>query len=99
MVQPDVMTSAEKAGQAAETLARRLNALTLELERGWTCTLAADNALHVKRSLRGYTETHVLVGPLFRPDEARKLNEMGMEITATYLKPAVRQRTTPGHSP
>src|SRR3546814_8156727 len=94
MVQPDVMTSAEKAGQAAETLARRLNALTPELERGWTCTLAADNALIAKRSLRGYTETYVLDGQLFRSAEARKLNEMATELQATYLKPARSEEHT-----
>jgi DNA gyrase subunit B len=97
MVQPDIMGSEETASQAAGALAKRLNALTPELERGWVCTLAPDNALIVKRSLRGYTETYVLDAQLFRSAEARKLNEMAPELQAVYLKPAELRRKDEMH--
>jgi len=98
MMQPDFMASAQLAGQAAETLAKRLNALTPELERGWICTLATDNAIIVKRSLRGYTETYVLDGQLLRSAEARKLGEMAAELQATYLSPAELRRKDEVHA-
>jgi DNA gyrase subunit B len=98
MMQPDVMGSEETASQAAGALAKRLNALTPELERGWTCTLAPDNALIVKRSLRGYTETYVLDAQLFRSAEARKLNEMAAELQAVYLSPAELRRKDDAHA-
>ena len=96
-LQPEIMTDAAKAAQTAEALAERLNALTPELERGWTCSLAADNAIVVKRSLRGYTETYVLDGQLLRSAEARKLNEMAEELQRTYLSPAQLRRKDEVH--
>lgn len=96
-LQPEIMTDAAKAAQTAEALAERLNALTPELERGWTCSLAADNAIVVKRSLRGYTETYVLDGQLLRSAEARKLNEMAEELQRTYLRPAQLRRKDEAH--
>ncbi|WP_370151819.1 DNA topoisomerase (ATP-hydrolyzing) subunit B [Ferrovibrio sp.] len=98
MMQPDMTASEETAGKAAASLAERLNALTPELERGWVCSLASDNAIIVKRSLRGYTETYALDAQLFRSAEARKLNEMGPELRATYLRPATLRRKDEGHA-
>ncbi|HEX6957165.1 MAG TPA: DNA topoisomerase (ATP-hydrolyzing) subunit B [Ferrovibrio sp.] len=98
MLQPDVMGDAAKAAAAAEYLARRLNALTPELERGWTCQAAGDGTLTVKRSLRGYTETYVLDGQLFRAAEARRLNEMTGELQLTYLSPAELRRKDEVHA-
>jgi DNA gyrase subunit B len=97
MLQSEVMTDPTKTGPAVETLANRLNALTPELERGWVCEPGADGTVTVKRSLRGYTESYVLDGQLFRSAEARKLNEMAGELQAIYLKPAELRRKDEKH--
>lgn len=92
MLQTDIAGDAVKAASAAEALAKRLNALAPELERGWICEPTGEGAFSVKRSLRGYTESYLLDGQLFRSAEARKLNEMASELQATYLTVAELRR-------
>lgn len=92
MLQTDIASDAAKAAAAADALAKRLNALAPELERGWICEPTGEGAFSVKRSLRGYTESYLLDGQLFRSAEARKLNEMASELQATYLTVAELRR-------
>ena len=96
-LQPEVMNDPAKAAEAAEALARRLNALSPELERGWVCTATGDGTLTARRTLRGYTETYVLDGQLLRSTEARRLNEMVAELQAAYLSPAELRRKDETH--
>lgn len=97
MLMPEAVTDPAKAGPAAEALAKRLNALTPELERGWVCEPTGEGAMSVKRSLRGYTEGYLLDAQLFRSAEARKLNEMAGELQAAYLRPAELRRKDEVH--
>lgn len=93
MLQTEIVSDAARAA----LLADRLNDLTPQLERGWVCDLG-DGTLTVRRALRGYTESYVLDGQLFRSAEARKLNEMAGELQATYLKPAELRRKDEKHA-
>lgn len=92
MLQTDIAADPVKAAATAEALAKRLNMLAPELERGWICEPTGDGAFSVKRSLRGYTESYLLDGQLFRSAEARKLNEMAGELQATYLNASELRR-------
>ncbi|WP_341910953.1 DNA topoisomerase (ATP-hydrolyzing) subunit B [Ferrovibrio terrae] len=93
MLQADIVTDPAKA----EALANRLNQMTPDLERGWVAEAAGDGTLVVKRALRGYTESYVLDGQLFRSAEARKLNEMAGELQATYMQAAELRRKDEKH--
>jgi DNA gyrase subunit B len=93
MLQADIVTDPAKA----EALANRLNQMTPDLERGWVAEAAGDGTLMVKRALRGYTESYVLDGQLFRSAEARKLNEMAGELQATYMQAAELRRKDEKH--
>lgn len=93
MLQADIVTDPAKA----EALANRLNQMTPDLERGWVAEAAGDGTLMVKRALRGYTESYVLDGQLFRSAEARKLNEMASELQATYMQAAELRRKDEKH--
>ena len=97
MLQADIASDSAKAAAAAEALARRLDAMAPELERGWTCEPTGEGAFSVRRSLRGYTESYILDGQLFRSAEARKLNEMAAELQATYLNMAQLRRKDEVH--
>jgi len=97
MLQTDIASDQAKAAGAADALAKRLNALAPELERGWICEPTGEGAFSVKRSLRGYTESYLLDGQLFRSAEARKLNEMASELQATYLTVAELRRKDEVH--
>jgi DNA gyrase subunit B len=97
MLQSEIASDAARAATAAEALARRLDAMAPELERGWSCEPTGDGAFSVRRSLRGYTESYILDGQLFRSAEARKLNEMAAELQATYLNMAQLRRKDEVH--
>ncbi len=89
---PEVLGNPDLAGETATYLARRLDGLSPENERGWVGEATAEGGVKLSRLLRGYTETHVLDTTLVRAAEARRLNEMAAELQAIYQRPAVLHR-------
>ena len=81
---PDLIADAGRAEEAAAYIARRLDALAPEHERGWSGEAAADGGLSFKRTLRGFTERRVIDGILIRSSEARRLDEMAEELQESY---------------
>ena len=84
----ELLASDEQAGQVAEALARRLDGLEAETERGWTAEQVDGNGFGFTRTLRGVTEYHVIDGALMRSAEARRLDEMAGDLQAVYGRPA-----------
>jgi DNA gyrase subunit B len=76
--------TAEQAAQAVETLAKRLDALQPETERGWAGEVLADGGFAVERTLRGVTERCVIDGDLLRSAEARRLSAMAGGFQALF---------------
>ena len=89
---PAVLEDAEKAKGAAAYVARRLDLLANEHERGWEGQPTADGGLQFTRTLRGVKEVEQIDGRLMRSAEARKLDEQAPELQETYLKPALLKR-------
>ena len=73
--------------QAADYIARRLDAVSPPLERGWTGEPTPDGGLAFTRRLRGVQERHVIDGPLIKSAEARKLDALADELQAVYQRP------------
>jgi len=82
---PDLIPDAQRASEAAGYIARRLDELALETERGWKGEAGADGGLVFTRRLRGVTELHILDGPLLRSAEAHRLDAMAGELQADFL--------------
>ncbi|MEQ9137119.1 MAG: DNA topoisomerase (ATP-hydrolyzing) subunit B [Thalassobaculum sp.] len=81
----------ETAGQAAEYLARRLDALYEEHERGWTGRFEETEtgpALVFEREMRGVTERYRLDGAFLKTPEARALDERAAELQDLFGKQA-----------
>ena len=83
---PDIIGDAKRAEEAARYIARRLDALARDIERGWHGEAAPDGGLVFTRTLRGLTERRVIDGPLLRSSEARRLDEMAPELQASYQR-------------
>jgi DNA gyrase subunit B len=81
---PDILAPGEQAEQAALYIARRLDALAPETERGWQGSIAIDGGLAFQRTFRGVTERRVMDGPLLRSTEARRLDAMAADFQDTY---------------
>jgi len=99
---PDVLADAELARQTADYIARRLNRVSPELERGWTGEPTPDGGLVFTRRLRGVQERHVIDGPLIKSAEARRLDGLAEALQAVYLQPGVfvtKDKETPIAAP
>jgi DNA gyrase subunit B len=89
---PEVMGNPDLAGPAAGYLARRLDGLSPDTDRGWSGEATPEGGIRVSRTLRGYTEIHLLDSHLVRSTEARRLNEMAAELQQIYQRPAALLR-------
>ena len=76
------------AGQVANAIARRLDGLASETERGWEAKLIDGGGFAFTRTLRGVAERHVVDGALMRSAEARRLDEMVEQLQTVYARPA-----------
>jgi DNA gyrase subunit B len=87
-----VLDRPQTAAQVADFLARRLNGLAPEMERGWQGEATAEGGFQLTRVLRGVRATHLIDGQLIRSAEARRLDAMAGELQPTYERPATLVR-------
>jgi DNA gyrase subunit B len=83
---PEVLSDAVKAEEAARYIAVRLDSMSDEMERGWKGEPTPDGGLKFRREVRGVTEAIAIDGALIASADARKLDRMAAELQATYLK-------------
>jgi len=84
---PGLMERPEAAAEAAAYVARRLDMISDDLEKGWSG--AVENGGFVfRRTLRGVTEAAILDAGLLASAEARKLDERTASLQEFYAKPA-----------
>ena len=89
---PDILNDREKASAAATYIARRLDALSDELERGWHGEPTPDGGLKFWREVRGVREAVAIDGALIGSADARKLDRMAAELQSAYLKSGTMRR-------
>jgi len=85
MLKPALLDNAE----AADYLAKRLDALVDEAERGWVGTVetgANGSEISVSRTLRGITERYVIDSRFVNTAEARALDETASRLQEVYEK-------------
>ncbi len=83
---PELLSDRARAQEAANYIARRLDLLSDETERGWKGEPTSDGGLKFRREVRGVAETVAIDGALIGSADARKLDRMAPELQATYLK-------------
>ena len=77
--------------EAADYLAKRLEAIATVLEKGWQASIedtAHGQAIVVQRRLRGITERHVIDQRIVNLAEAQHLDTMAAHLQLHYGKPA-----------
>ena len=82
---PDLISNSVRAEEAANYIAKRLDALAPERARGWQGTALPDGGFSVQRTLRGISERRVIDGPLLRSSEAHHLDAMADAIQESYM--------------
>ena len=90
-LRPEVADDPERGPAAASYVARRLDALAEDIERGWTGE-ARDGGYLFTRTLRGVRQAIALDAALLSSQEARKLDERAGSLQEVYGRPAVLAR-------
>jgi DNA gyrase subunit B len=72
----------------ADTVAKRLDLIALEYERGWQGRPTQDKGIRLWRVLRGVEEVRILDGGVLRSGEARRLGQLTPSLQETYVQPA-----------
>ena len=86
----------------ADRVARRLDLIALEWERGWRGRITQDHGIRLARILRGVEEVRTLDGPMLRSGESRRAGSFTRSLQEVYDRPATlvrRDRTQAIHGP
>ena len=83
---PEILSDAAKAADAARYIAQRLDMLSEEYERGWHGEPTPDGGLKFWREVRGVREAVAIDGALIGSADARRLDKMAGELQSHYLK-------------
>jgi DNA gyrase subunit B len=92
----------EKAKAAAPYIARRLDALAEETDRGWIGKFTEGSGFEFERTLRGVREVAIIDPALLGSADARKLDEYAASLQEVYRRPGLFRRKdeqTPIHGP
>ena len=89
---PSVLATAPKAMAAAQYIARRLDALSEETERGWEGTFVEGEGFRFERTVRGVKEVTFIDTALLGSADARKLDEHAANLQDIYARPGVLRR-------
>ncbi len=86
----------------ADKVARRLDLIALEWERGWQGRITQDHGIRLARILRGVEEVRTLDGPMLRSGESRRAGSFTKSLQEVYDLPATlvrKDRTVMIHGP
>ena len=92
VLNPKMLKDATQAQEAADYIARRLDAQCDETEQGWEGEALPEGGLRFWRELRGVMESHVIDGPFIASADALKLDHYAEHLQEVYAKPAVLKR-------
>jgi DNA gyrase subunit B len=87
VLHPGVTSDPASAAQAAQYIARRLDALSEETERGWQGQFIEGVGFQFERTVRGVKEVAALDQALLGSADARKLDEFAASLQQTYPRP------------
>jgi len=89
---PEVISTPENAAGAAAYVARRLNAIADDTERGWEGQTASDGGLIFERTLRGVKESWHVDGKLISSQEALRLDRKTTHLQEIYTRASKLKR-------
>lgn len=102
VLNPEVLSNPAQGQEAANYIAKRLDALSDETERGWIGEPTEDGGLAFSREVRGVKEAYVIDGRLISSSDAIRLDRKATHLQEIYAKPAILKRKDeeiPVHAP
>jgi DNA gyrase subunit B len=102
VLNPRVAADPQTANAAADYIAKRLDALADEVERGWSGTFTEGQGFTFERMVRGVREVAVIDDALLSSAEARRIDDLAPSLQEAYPRSAMLRRKdseTPIHGP
>ncbi len=99
---PELLSNDERGREAAAYIARRLDILSDETERGWSGSFSDQTGLTFERKVRGVSEVQTIDAALLHSADARRLDQHALKLQEIYLETATLRRkgaATPIHGP
>ncbi len=88
----DIFGNAEMAKAAAPFIAKRMNVLAEETERGWEGEFDEHDGFVFSRTVRGVKSVAIIDHALLGSADARKLDEHAVSLQKVYEKPGTLRR-------
>ena len=89
---PELTDNRERAEATAADVAKRLDLIAEETERGWTGHVTEEGGLRFERMVRGVKETANLDNALIGSADARHIDQLSTRLQEIYGIPPVLQR-------
>ncbi|MGB7287798.1 MAG: DNA topoisomerase (ATP-hydrolyzing) subunit B [Salaquimonas sp.] len=88
----ELMSNSDLALEAGNYVARRLDLIAEETERGWTAVLRPEGGLYFERMVRGVKEVADIDMALIGSADAMRMDQLAGKLQDVYGKPAVFHR-------
>jgi DNA gyrase subunit B len=92
VLRQEIFGDPQKAEAAADYIAKRLDALADEVERGWTGKFTEGEGFLFERTVRGVKDAAVLDHALLGSADARKLDDYAPRLQEAYARPGMLRR-------
>lgn len=102
VLRQEIFGDAANGADAANYIAKRLDALAEEVERGWVGHFTEGEGFSFERTVRGVKEVATIDGALLGSADARKLDEYAPRLQEAYARTGTLRRKdaeTPIHGP
>jgi DNA gyrase subunit B len=102
VLRPEIFGDRAVAADAASYIARRLDVLADEVERGWTGRFIEGEGFSFERTVRGVKDSAILDHALLGSADARKLDDYAAKLQEAYARTGMLRRKdteTPIHGP
>ncbi|AZN69961.1 DNA topoisomerase (ATP-hydrolyzing) subunit B [Georhizobium profundi] len=81
---PDLTSNPQRAQETADEIARRLDMIAEDTERGWQGTVTSEGGIRLERTVRGVKESHLLDNALIGSADARHIDQMAPRMHEVY---------------
>src|SRR5437588_5862914 len=92
VLSPKITGDVATANAAAGYIARRLDALADEVERGWVGRFTEGEGFFFERTVRGVKDVSIIDDALLGSADARKLDDYAAKLQEAYPKPGLLRR-------
>jgi DNA gyrase subunit B len=88
----EIIADPDKAAGAADYIAKRLDALADEVERGWIGRFSEGEGFLFERTVRGVKDAAIIDDALLGSADARKLDDYAPQLQQAYARPGLLRR-------